>query len=156
MEHLGDVGCDICLVQETFLREADRAKIQEIKDYGWCIISDPRKHRSGGGIGILYKPDIKLQANEKVTKYKSFQVMETVLHSDMGSVRLVNIYRPPYTKKAKYTESAFLEEFESYLDDLTGKTGTPLFMGDFNIHVERPEDFYPKKFLKLLSDYDLI
>ena len=156
MEHLGDVGCDICLVQETFLREADRAKIQEIKDYGWCIISDPRKHRSGGGIGILYKPDIKLQANEKVTKYKSFQVMETVLHSDAGSVRLVNIYRPPYTKKAKYTESVFLEEFESYLDDLTGKTGTSLFMGDFNIHVERPEDFYPKKFLKLLDDYNLI
>ena len=59
MEHLGDVGC-ICLVQETFLREADSAKLQEIKDYGWCIISDPRKHRSGGGIGILYKHDIKL------------------------------------------------------------------------------------------------
>ena len=155
MEHLGDVGCDICLVQETFLREADSAKLREIRDYGWNILSDPRKHRSGGGIGILYKPDITLQANEKVTKYKSFQVMESLLHSEMGSVRLVNIYRPPYTKKAKYTESAFLDEFESYLDDLTGKAGSPLFMGDFNFHLERPEDFYPKKLLKLLDHYDL-
>ena len=155
MEHLDDMGCDICLVQETFLREADSAKLREIKDYGWNIVSDPRKHRGGGGIGILYKPGISLKTNEKVIKYKSFQVMESLLHSTTDVVRLVNIYRPPYTKKAKYTESKFLEEFECYLDDLGNKSGIPIIMGDFNIHMERPDDFYPNKFNRLLSNYDM-
>ena len=155
MEHLRDMSCDICLVQETFLREADSAKLKEIKDYGWNIVSDPRKHRGGGGICIMHRPEILLKTNDKVTKFKSFQVMESLLHSDDGAVRLVNIYRPPYTKKAKYTESTFLKEFEDYLEDLDNKSGTPILMGDFNFHMERPEDFYPSKLKCLLETYNL-
>ena len=156
MEHLEDQDCDICLVQETYLKAADTAKLQEIKDYGWRVLSNPRRHRSGGGIGILFRNHINLRSNDKVTKYKSFQVMETCFCTESTQVRLVNVYRPPYTKKAKFTESMFLEEFQDYLGDLSNKPGQVMIMGDFNIHVERPTDFYPKKFLELLSQYDLV
>ena len=155
MEHLQDQDCDICFIQETFLKEADTSKLQEIKDYGWNILSDPRKHRSGGGIAILFGKDLKLKTNNRVTKYKSFQVMEAVLSTKSGLVRLINIYRPPYTKKARYTECAFLEEFEDYLCDLANKPGSPIMAGDFNLHVERPHDHYPKKFLELLEQHNL-
>ena len=155
MEHLQDQECDICFVQETYLKEADTAKLQEIRDYGWDILSDPRKHRSGGGIAFLSRKSLKLGANEKVTKYKSFQVMEAVLGTTSGLIRLINVYRPPYTKKARFTESKFLEEFEDYLCDLSGKSGQPMIAGDFNIHVEKPLDFYPRKFLDLLNQHDL-
>ena len=156
MEHLQDQECDICFVQETFLKEADTAKLQEIRDYGWNILSNARKHRSGGGIAFLYRKDITLKINTKVTKYKSYQVMEAVLNTKSGLIRLVNVYRPPYTKKARFTESMFLEEFEEYLGDLLNKPGMPVIAGDFNIHVERPHDLYPKKFLHLLDQYDLV
>lgn len=156
MEHLQDQECDICFVQETFLKEADTAKLQEIRDYGWNILSNARKHRSGGGIAFLYRKDITLKINTKVTKYKSYQVMEAVLNTKSGLIRLVNVYRPPYTKKARFTESMFLEEFEDYLGDLLNKPGMPVIAGDFNIHVERPHDLYPKKFLHLLDQYDLV
>ena len=156
MEHLSDMNCDVCLIQETFLKEADAAKMKEIKDYGWEIISDPRKHRTGGGIGILYRPFISQKCNEKVNKYKSFQVMETVLYGCSEEIRFVNIYRPPYTKKARFTEAQFLEEFQEYLDDVVGKPGMLLMGGDFNFHVERPNDLYPRKFIDLLSQHDLI
>ena len=143
-------------MQETFLKTADTAKLQEIRDYGWGIKSDPRKHRSGGGIAMLADTaNLKSKSNDKLKKYKSFQVMELVLETEEALLRLVNVYRPPYTKKARYTESTFLEEFSSYLCDLAGKPGTPIICGDFNIHVERPEDFYPKKFLTLLDQFDL-
>jgi exonuclease III len=69
-------------------------------------------------------------------------------------VRLVNLYRPPYTKKARYTECAFLEEFEDYLKDLTVKPGFPIIAGDFNLHMEKPEEHYPKKLDQLLEEYD--
>ena len=137
MEHLQDQECDICFVQETFLKDADKAKLQEIRDYGWNVVSDPRKHRSGGGIAFLYRKDLQLKNNDRVPKYKSFQVMEAILSSKSGLIRLINIYRPPYTKKARYTESVFLEEFEEYLCNLESKPGTPLLAGDFNFHVER-------------------
>lgn len=149
------MDCDVCFIQETFLREGDKAKLAEIKEYGWNILSDPRKHRSGGGIAMLYKNDIQLKSNTKVTKYKSFQVMESLLTTSTDIVRLVNIYRPPYTKKARFTECDFLREFEDYLDTLSTKPGVPILAGDFNFHIERPGDHYPKKFLELLEQYQL-
>ena len=155
MEHLLEVDCDICFIQETFLREGDKAKLAEIRNYGWSVLSDPRKHRSGGGIAMLYRNSIKLKSNNKVTKYKSFQVMESLLGSGPELVRLVNVYRPPYTKKARHTECTFLEEFDEYLRILSTKTGIPVISGDFNLHVERPDDLYPKRFLQLLSQYNL-
>ncbi len=137
------------------MKHADTAKLQEIKDYGWGVISDPRKHRSGGGIAVIFNKNLRLKTNMKVTKYKSCQVMETLLETNGATLRLVNVYRPPYTKKARYTECCFLEEFSEYLCDLSCKPGTPIIGGDFNIHVERPEDRYPEKFLALLNQYGL-
>ena len=136
MEHLQDKGCDICFVQETWLKEADTAKLQEIKDYGWNVLSNPRKHRSGGGIAFLYRKWLKLKLNEKVVKYKSFQVMEALLETTLGQVRLVNVYRPGYSKKARHTQCDFLDEFEEYLTDLKDKSGAPIIAGDFNFHIE--------------------
>ena len=153
MEHLQDTECDVCFVQETFLRDGDNAKLAEIREYGWNILSNPRKYRSGGGIAMLYKNSIDLKCNTKVAKYKSFQVMESLLKTDKDLIRLVNIYRPPYTKKARFTECDFLEEFESYLKDLSQKQGDPILAGDFNFHMERPTDAYPKKFQQLLDDF---
>ena len=155
LEHLDDMCCDVSLVQETFLKVSDKAVLQEIKDLGWNILSNPRKYRKGGGIAILYKPDILLKRNDNLTKYKSFQVMEALLNCEMGVVRFVNIYRPPYNKKARYTENYFFEEFDDYLSDLALKSGVPVIAGDFNIHVERPTENYPKTFLELLSSYNL-
>ena len=146
MEHLQDADCDICFVQETFLRDGDRAKLEEIREYGWNIISDPRKHRSGGGIAMLYRNTFELKSNNKVTKYKSFQVMESLMNTDQGIIRLINVYRPPYTKKARHTECTFLEEFENYLEDLSMKAGSPIIAGDFNFHMERPDDLYQRNF----------
>ena len=155
MEHLQEVDCDICFIQETFLRDGDNAKLTEIKDYGWSILSDPRKHRSGGGIAMLYKNGITLKGNNKVTKYKSFQVMEALLMTDTEMVRLVNIYQPGYSKKARFTKCVFLEEFEDYLKALSTKPGLPLIAGDFNFHMEKPDDHYSKLLLELLNHYQL-
>ena len=155
MEHLQDNKCDICFVQETFLRVEDKAKIQEIKNYGCNIISNPRKYRTGGGIAILYKNSIELKCNTNVTKYKSFQVMESLLKTNNGIVRLVNIYRPGYSRKARDTQCDFLEEFEDYLNNLSEKQGEPILAGDLNFHMERPSDNYTKKLQQLFDDLSL-
>ena len=150
-----DKDVDICLVQETFLCQGDTAKLKEIKDLSWQIKSDPRKHRSGGGIATLSKHAVKLKYNDKVKKYKSFQVMESLITTKDELLRLINVYRPGYSKKARHTECIFLEEFDDYLTDLSEKQGTPILMGDFNIHVER-DGHYSSKFLSLLEGFGLV
>ena len=35
--HLEEKDCDICLIQETYIKQSDTAKLQEIRDYGWNI-----------------------------------------------------------------------------------------------------------------------
>lgn len=155
LEHLRDQEIDICFMQETFLKEADTAKLQEIKDYGWGIISNPRKHRSGGGIAMIFNSSLNVKSNKNLKKYKSCQIMESLLDTEDGLIRLINVYRPPYTKKARYTECLFLEEFNDFLCDLSGKPGTPVICGDFNFHMERSNDFYSKKMQALLTQFAL-
>ena len=149
--HLEDKGCDVCLIQETYLKHSDTAKLQEIRDYGWNIFSSPRAERSGGGIGILYRDGVKLKYTPVKMKFKSFQVQEALIGGGQDLTRLCNIYRPPYTGKARFTEAQFLEEFVDYLSELVCKTGYPILMGDFNFQVHDSQNFYAKKLLGLLD-----
>ena len=139
MEHMTDNGIDICFLQETFFTTNDSVKIKEVSDYGFKMLSKPRP-RCGGGLGIIYKNNIPLQINNRLPKYKSFEVMEATLQTPKELLRFINIHRTPYSKKHRYTVNAFLNEFEGYLDSLDGKTGTPMLVGDFNIHLEKPSN----------------
>lgn len=119
------------------------------------MLSAPR-HQCGGGIAVIYRPDIPLKQNKKVEKFKTFEVMEVTLSSGKDLWRFVNIYRAPYSKKHRFTILHFLEEFEQYLYILNGKNGSPVLVGDFNIHVENTGDINSKRFHDLLSEVDLI
>ena len=155
LDHLEDNQCDICLVQETYLKNSDTAKVQEIRECGWDIYSSPRAERSGGGIGVLYRNGVRVRLSPTRKTFKSFQVQEVLIGTGEGMVRLCNIYRPPYTGKARFTAASFLEEFVDYLSDLNLRTGSPVLMGDFNFQVQDISDFYAEKFLKLLDSFGL-
>ena len=155
LDHLEENRCDICLVQETYLKNSDTAKVQEIREYGWDIYSSPRAERSGGGIGVLYRNGVKVRLSPTRKTFKSFQIQEVLVGTGEGMVRLCNVYRPPYTGKARFTAASFLDEFVDYLSDLNLRTGIPVLMGDFNFQVQDPSDFYAKKFLNLLDSFGL-
>ena len=81
--------------------------------------------------------------------------MESLLTAEEDIIIFVNIYRPGYSKKARFTECAFLDEFEDYLCNLVNKQGIPIISGDFNFHMERPQENCPKQLLQLLAQYGL-
>ena len=146
---------DICLLQETYLRKGDQAKFQEIKDRGWEILSAPRKERTGGGVAIIFKAGMGVKSNS-TRSFTTFEHMEVVFENSTELFRLINIYRPPYSKKAPYTQSHFLSEFKDFLEETGNKVGKSLIMGDFNFHMERPTEFYPSKLQQLLTEYGLL
>ena len=151
LTHLEDKECDVCLVQETYLKDTDTAKIQEIRDNGWNIFSSPRAVRSGGGIGVLFRDGVQVKLSPLRTKFRSFQVQEVLIGGSGDLVRLCNVYRLPYTGKARFTEASFLEEFSEYLAELAARTGTPFIMGDFNFQMQDMTNFYAKRLTLLLD-----
>ena len=155
ISHLEEEECDICLVQETFLKSTDTGKLQEIRDNGWDILSCPRGDRGGGGIGILFRDGIVLRQCPVKTKFKSFQVQEVLISDRDQPKRLCNVYRPPYTAKSRFTDATFLSEFGDYLSELVMKQGTPIIAGDLNFQMQDKNNFYSRKLLELLDSFDL-
>ena len=70
-------------------------------------------------------------------------------------IRLVIIYRPPYSDKHKVPTTVFFREFSDYLESVLLTKEQILFAGDFNIHVDDPRDPDAIKFAGLLESFGL-
>ena len=63
---------------------------------------------------------------------------------------MVNIYRPPSS-----SVTAFMNEFSEFTDTLNIPNRDLVIMGDFNLHVDDPDDSYGTQFCNLLNDLSL-
>ena len=115
-----------------------------------------RTSRSGGGIMAVYNPKtIKIKKIPNSIKYQSFEILELSLIFPDITYRLVNLYRPPYSKKNRVPTSIFFKEFEDMLQRINSQNGKRLIMGDLNIHVDNKLSSDTKRFEELLINYDL-
>ena len=55
-------------------------------------------------------------------------------------LRVVIVYRPPYSVKDPVSNSTFIKEFSDYLESLVMSSEPLLILGDFNIHMDLPDD----------------
>jgi hypothetical protein len=121
-----------------------------LKSNTYDFISIPRSNRQGGGLGILYKRHFNvtlLFSNE----FNSFECAEFKIATQSDYFICVCIYRPPYSSKHPVTVSSFFEEFEDYVERTLSEYRDPIILGDFNIHVNNPDDPNTKTFSHLLS-----
>ena len=112
-----------------------------------------------GWLGVIYNPDLNLKLlgkSSNLVKYKTFEYTEHVLKSKQGLLRFCNIYKRPYSVKHRFTLLHFFPEFEYYLEGLVSKPGTPILLGDFNIHLECTDDINVNRFLKLIEEFSII
>ena len=148
---------DILLLQETFLKIRDDAKIRELQDHGIGFMSCPRTTgRERGGLAILYNPALKVKVNTKAESYKSFEHMEATLQTEEELLRFIDFYRPPYSKGHRYTEKDFVLELDDNLEHLITQPGVPIIAGDFNMHVEDSENRYANVFKMSLEEVNLV
>ena len=66
----------------------------------------------------------------------SFEFSEWLVSCLGCSLRLLIVYRPPYSTEHKVTVSVFLREFFDYLESFVLSKEQILIAGDFNIHVD--------------------
>ena len=156
---LKDRKIDICCVTETWFKSKDSARFAEIHDFGYDVISAPRRG-IGGGVAFLFNPKTVSPIRNNVKGFKSFEVIECVIKTADNLIRLCVIYRSTQAKsKLKYEETklvTFFDEFEEYLDSVMNKSGAPLLCGDFNFHVEDDSNAYANRFIALCKSKGFI
>jgi len=77
------------------------------------------------------------------------------LRSGADKIKLLVIYRPPYSTAHRVTVATFLDEFANYLELIILLPEPLVTTGDMNIHLDDPNDSDAIKFLDLLDTYGL-
>ncbi len=154
-DYISDKGIDFCCMTESWLKEGDVATEAELTPNGYYLKSNPRHGRGGGGIAIIYKSTI---SPKLVTYFEetSFECAEWLVPLSLDTVRLIIVYRPPYSTAHPITEKTFFTEFSKHLETWVLSSGSLLIMGDFNIHVEDPKDCHGKRLLNMFASCGLM
>ena len=88
-------------------------------------------------------------------KKTSFEYSEWIVDCGSHKLKIMIIYRIPYSIEHPITTSTFFEEFTGYLESVIMSSELLLITGDFNIHVDNPRDTDCLRFLGLLESMGL-
>ena len=103
----------------------------------------------GGGVGVLFRGTLQIN-NSICDTRKTFKLMGVRFGSSVH-LRVFVIYQPPES-----TYALFHEEFSRLLETtLAEHPGPIIFIGDVNLHVDDPNDYYARRFANILGAFDL-
>ena len=133
-EFLKHNDCDLCFITEAWIKLKDESIIAEIIDMGYQIKFQPRRgSKRGGGVSVLYKPDLNVEKCN-VKSYKTFEVLQTTVKSSCDLYRVSTFYRTGSLSSSN--RSLFINDLNDYLESLIHLKGESILCGDFNIHVQ--------------------
>ena len=130
---------DLCVVTETWLsddNEEDGAWVSCThlnKDPFKISISNRKNHR-GGVLALIYKAVLLSNLLEEGST-RSFQFAIWSIKVPGSIVPLVALYHPPYSFKAPFTNSMFIDDITNWLPDRLIKYNNVALIGDVNIHL---------------------
>ena len=141
-------------ITETWLSENDDAHKAEITPTGFKLIDHSRNNRRGGGTALLFRGNLNVQ-KIAAKELRSFKYLELIVSSGTFKVRLVILYRPPYSPSHPVTTSTFFADFADYLETLILSAEPLLITGDFNVHVDDSTNPDATRLLDLLDSMGL-
>ena len=141
-----DPKADLIALTETWLTTDDTAARIQITPPGYKLIDRPRTERRGGGIAVT-----KIKSGGEM----SFEYSELCIKFETFSTRLVIVYRAPYSASHPVTAGTFISEFTTYLESIILSAEPLLITGDFNLHVDNPDDAEATEFLDTLESMGL-
>ena len=72
------------------------------------------------------------------------------------AVRIIAVYRPPYSEAHPVTANMFFDEFANYLENVVMCPGILVITGDFNFHLDDPTNSDANTFTELLETFGLL
>lgn len=146
---------DAMAITETWLTDtpADSAILAELSSAEFYMHHVPRSSGGrGGGVGLLCNDSLRLAPCTQ-SKFQTFDYMERLV-TCTPKVYIVVIYRPPTSSSSKFGE--FISEFTELMEGLILRSEHLIIMGDFNIHVDQPNDRQNIAFLNVTESFGLL
>ena len=138
-----DLDIDILCITETWLLDNDIPKISSLNTKSLRFTHLPRPGPNyGGGIGVLYRNNIKLIHSSDLHLDHSEAFKCTFHPVNSLPFTLITIYRPPHN-----SITSFIDEIDNIMSSLTNPS---ILLGDFNIPLSSPS-LYSKRFLHAID-----
>jgi hypothetical protein len=156
LHHVLDKNIDLCVITETWLRQdGDDYVRAELKQKGFNLDDVPRSDRTGGGLALFYRDNLRVQRTHS-SMLPSCEYAEWSVDCQSYQLTIAALYRPPHSANHPSTHAQFLNDFPSLLDRLTAIKEPIIIMGDLNFHFDDGENTYTKQLTSLLESYDLL
>ena len=149
-QHIQDSKMDFLFLTETWLSPDCPPSIpNSLTPSNYSFLQVSRPSGRGGGIAAIFKSKYSVSSINKTT-FSSFEHMLLRLTCGIKSYHFLIVYRPPSSSKP-----LFLSDFALLLEDLASSPSEFVAMGDFNLHLDDPDDSYSTSFKTLLETFDL-
>ena len=146
-DFIADSNLDIVSLTETWQQPNDFFHLNQSLPPGFVYVAKPRTSGRGGGLALIYRESLKILP-VAVNDSPSFEVLAMQLKGPVPTI-IVSVYRPPKPS------STFITELTSILADLCAITPNIILTGDFNIHIDDPNDIFSIDFISTLDSFDL-
>ena len=117
VDYVCETKVDLFAITETCLCPNDDAIRNESCPVGYVLADHSRTGRRRGGTALVYRNSLtvkKIDAGEKT----SFEFSEWTVQSASHNLRIIVIYRPPYSDEHKVPISTFFAEFADYVETI--------------------------------------
>ena len=130
-DYVVDNKIDILAITEAWLKSDDDCyfTIRDICPQDYVFNHIPRTTGTGGGVGLLFKKNLEIKKLQ-TRIFRSFELMEVLLHTRSLTTPIVVVYRPPTSSINGLTSSLFFTEFSSFLESMVSSPGKLLIVGD--------------------------
>ena len=126
---------DLLVITESWLSKDDHVTSNVPPD-GFDIVSIPKNNGLRGcGICLLYKTSSIKMLNTKSYDWTSCEMADFHIKAGNKEIILCAVYHPPQLSVLE-----FLQDFTSYWENTITSTCEHIFIGDFNIKVDKDED----------------
>ncbi|XP_072048781.1 uncharacterized protein [Amphiura filiformis] len=138
---------DFFFLTETWLRSDDRVITGLMCPPGYSFLGVPRNsvHR-GGGTACVFKSQLSLElCEEKLPKSDTFE--HSLFYMKNQNLYFVVVYRSSSLKQMPQ----YFHDFEIFLNAVDLLPGRSVVLGDFNIHMDMPDERDTKSMLAILE-----
>ncbi|XP_072047081.1 uncharacterized protein [Amphiura filiformis] len=138
---------DFFFLTETWLRSDDRVITGQMCPPGYSFLGVPRNsvHR-GGGTACVFKSQVSLEfCEEKLPKSDTFE--HSLFYMKNQNLYFVVVYRSSSLKQMPQ----YFHDFEIFLNAVDLLPGRSVVLGDFNIHMDMPNENDTKSMLAILE-----
>ena len=134
-QELIELIVDMCGITETCLKHDNiNANVKEIPQPGYKILSTPRKtNQTGGGIALVYRDNYNIKLLDCPKDMDTMEFQGYHMRFNDTTLNLYVIYQILSTSILQFCNEPSL----LFKSDLSNSSDKTLYIGDFNIHVDK-------------------